>query len=425
MPRCEISSMPALHSLLCTAFLLTCQALTSTPSLHLGSYRGTTSIAKRTRCEDRVSWSSSHQLSIGGATRSYHVLQPDPALAHSSVPAIMMLHGYGSNAMGFACEGSMAKEGRSKGYMMVYLEGTLLLGGEARDQRLWNSGSAYGTSLTYYPEKADDVAYVKAVIQGLVAHLHVDPDRIFVAGISNGGSMSLRVSCELADLLAGAAVVHGSLEFRNGFDCASGQCTPDASGYEECAWDTNLPSCKEDVWVEQLPKVFECNSVASMHLPRIMFEGGGNSWLPGGVTIGLGKKRSQIRNAGLGITQQMSDEGNYPPSEYARKYYVNMQTCKESRISFLEGSGSDRTECTSYLGCTSKNLTMCMTSNGGDWWYGPPYDVETPCKHKDGDKPKECTETSQTSTYGSFSHSVDITQQVLAFFQATGTKSSL
>eukprot|EP00931_Biecheleriopsis_adriatica_P101115 TRINITY_DN76325_c0_g1_i1.p1 TRINITY_DN76325_c0_g1~~TRINITY_DN76325_c0_g1_i1.p1 ORF type:complete len:459 (+),score=63.64 TRINITY_DN76325_c0_g1_i1:92-1378(+) len=425
----------SLPSLIVSLSVLTGQAFRGRLVRHIHGERSTRSFVRAT-CRDHVSWSSSRDLSVGGASRSYHVLQPDPALADSKVPAIMMLHGLGSNAMGFACEGSMAKEGRSSGYMMVYLEGSLLVDGDEDDNRVWNSGSSYGTSATSYPERSDDIAYAKAVVQDLIEKFNVDPARIYVAGISNGGSMAFRMSCELADFLAGAAIVHGSLESRDARACAAQKCEANEDyGYLECSWNSTVPQCGAETWVEELPEVFECNSAASIRLPRLMFEGTGNRWRMGGVNLGVKRKPVSLLRKTASTPEKgfvsdsfdlkgCSSEGNYPPSDFARKYLVGLQSCGEGSTSFSGGDGKDRTECTNFQGCKSGNLTFCTTVGGGDWWYGPDYDVVTPCKFKGEDSEKDCSRRGQVSEFGGFSHSIDITKQVLSFFKSTASSRS-
>ena len=58
---------------------------------------------------------------------------------------------------------------------------------------------------------ADDVGFLLATIDKLVADGLVDKNRVYAAGISNGGMMAQRLACEQADRLAGIATVAGGL----------------------------------------------------------------------------------------------------------------------------------------------------------------------------------------------------------------------
>jgi polyhydroxybutyrate depolymerase len=55
----------------------------------------------------------------------------------------------------------------------------------------------------------DDVAFVEAVIADVASRASVDPDRIYAAGMSNGGGMAERLACAAGDTFAAIAPVAG------------------------------------------------------------------------------------------------------------------------------------------------------------------------------------------------------------------------
>lgn len=57
----------------------------------------------------------------------------------------------------------------------------------------------------------DDVGFVRAVVRELEGSHHVDPDRVFAVGYSNGGQMVMRLVHEVPGLLAGAAVLSATM----------------------------------------------------------------------------------------------------------------------------------------------------------------------------------------------------------------------
>ena len=59
--------------------------------------------------------------------------------------------------------------------------------------------------------KADDVAFVRALATRLVAEGVADKRRIFIAGVSSGGVMALRILCDGGDYLSGGAVMIANL----------------------------------------------------------------------------------------------------------------------------------------------------------------------------------------------------------------------
>jgi polyhydroxybutyrate depolymerase len=72
----------------------------------------------------------------------------------------------------------------------------------------------------------DDVAFVSALIDQLVAQDHADPARIYATGMSNGGMFTETLGCKLADKLAAIAPVSGTLPSEVGPACAPAKPIP-------------------------------------------------------------------------------------------------------------------------------------------------------------------------------------------------------
>ena len=66
---------------------------------------------------------------------------------------------------------------------------------------------------------ADDGAFLRGLINDLVRRGIADPQRIFIAGESNGGLMALRMLCTDANLFAGAALLATAMPEAVGTDC--------------------------------------------------------------------------------------------------------------------------------------------------------------------------------------------------------------
>jgi len=79
-----------------------------------------------------------------------------------------------------------------------------------RGQRAWNDGYADVAS----NPKCDDVAFIGAVIDRAIAEDGVDPERVYVIGVSKGGMMAYRVAAELAPRLAAFATVLAAMPQR-------------------------------------------------------------------------------------------------------------------------------------------------------------------------------------------------------------------
>ena len=83
-----------------------------------------------------------------------------------------------------------------KGFIVVHPEGSGF-------PRRWASHSPDE------PQTDRDVTFIADLIDHLSAEHPIDPDRIHVAGISNGGGMAFVLSCELSDRVASIGTVAG------------------------------------------------------------------------------------------------------------------------------------------------------------------------------------------------------------------------
>lgn len=62
---------------------------------------------------------------------------------------------------------------------------------------------------------ADDVGFIRAIIERLAADGIADPARVYAAGLSRGGLMSFTLACAMADRLAGVApMITGMTEYQ-------------------------------------------------------------------------------------------------------------------------------------------------------------------------------------------------------------------
>jgi len=76
-----------------------------------------------------------------------------------------------------------------------------------------------------YPDGADNVASLAGLIDHLEATENVDPDRVYVIGLSRGGITAYRAACELSLRIAAIAVVAGNMADQHG-DVRGAGCRP-------------------------------------------------------------------------------------------------------------------------------------------------------------------------------------------------------
>lgn len=120
-------------------------------------------------------------------------------------PLVIVLHGSGASAaqvLGRAFPPSplsvWLEIAEREQLVIVAPEGT-----KRRGERAWNDGFA---AIASNP-KVDDVGFINAIIDRAIAEDDVDPERIYVIGVSKGGMMAYRIAAELAPRLAAFSAV--------------------------------------------------------------------------------------------------------------------------------------------------------------------------------------------------------------------------
>ncbi|MEQ9318820.1 MAG: PHB depolymerase family esterase [Polyangiaceae bacterium] len=147
---------------------------------------------------------SQHTITHDGNERAYEVQVPASYDNTAAVPLVLDLHGYTSNKDDQQNISGWAELAELEGFVVVRPNG---FGG----LRSWNSGDyCCGQAQS---QGLDDVGLMRAIVDEVTAALCIDPKRIFVTGLSNGGAMSHRLACEAADVFAAAAPVAYPLGF--------------------------------------------------------------------------------------------------------------------------------------------------------------------------------------------------------------------
>lgn len=147
-------------------------------------------------------------IDVGGVSRTYLLHEPAGVAPGVSVPALIVFHGAGADAVKAERVTGFTADANDDGFLVAYPNGTPA---NAIDGELaWNAGACCGLPRV---DDVDDVAFVMAMIAELVAEYSVDPERVFLAGFSNGGMLSYRLACEYGNAFAGIAVVGGALNY--------------------------------------------------------------------------------------------------------------------------------------------------------------------------------------------------------------------
>ena len=129
-----------------------------------------------------------------GLQRNYRVYRPN-RLARS--PAlVVVLHGSHGSGLQAEVMSAFDIQAHRLGWIAAYPDGY-------RDG--WD---AYGCC---HHAGVDDVEFIASLIDGIESTNRVDPNRVYVTGISRGGMMSYRLGCELASRIAAIAPVAGNM----------------------------------------------------------------------------------------------------------------------------------------------------------------------------------------------------------------------
>lgn len=142
-------------------------------------------------------------MTHGGRQRTYLVHDfggREPA------PLVVVLHGGGGNAANAVMMTGFDRVAAREGAVVVYPDGTA-----ARERvRLltWNAGHCCASAME---RKVDDIGFIGAIIDSLVAAGRADASRVYVTGMSNGAMMSHRLGRELSTKIAAIAPVVGAI----------------------------------------------------------------------------------------------------------------------------------------------------------------------------------------------------------------------
>lgn len=149
---------------------------------------------------------------VGGTMREYRYHLPPGFSPGNPAPLIINMHGYGSTAAQQEFYSGMNAVADTAGFVVCYPEGL---------NNAWNVGFTGA-----YHAGVDDVGFISALIDVMEFQYFVDPTRIYVCGMSNGGFMSYRLACELSGRIAAFASVTGCMTDSIDFYCTPNRPIP-------------------------------------------------------------------------------------------------------------------------------------------------------------------------------------------------------
>lgn len=147
-----------------------------------------------------------------GVTRDYIVYLPASYTPGSSLPLVLVLHGFTQSATTIMNVSDFNTVAETNNFIAVYPQGI---------NNGWNTNTGFPGGST-----ADDIGFIGALIDEMYTLYTVDTNQIFSCGFSAGGYMSYRLACESTRCFAAIASVAGTMTTNAFDDCAPSKNMP-------------------------------------------------------------------------------------------------------------------------------------------------------------------------------------------------------
>lgn len=140
----------------------------------------------------------------GGRVRTFLMHTPPGYDGTAAVPLQLSFHGRGGTGTSQADLTHLNSVADARGFIVVYPDGV---------EQSWNNGAGVGSTEDPTAEtlNVDDVGFVDALVTHMSERFKIDPNRIDVSGMSNGGFFSHRDGCQLSSRVAAIASVAGPM----------------------------------------------------------------------------------------------------------------------------------------------------------------------------------------------------------------------
>jgi polyhydroxybutyrate depolymerase len=162
----------------------------------------------------RLSDHTNGSLVTSGEVRRYLLYVPPAYDPNTPVPLVVSIHGFAqwpAHQSSLTAWNDLADE---YGFIVVHPSGTGF-------PKRWRTSGTPGSET----DPALDVTFISEIISKLEGAYNIDPARIYVNGLSNGGGMSVRLVCDLPGRIAAFGSVAGAYTFPWS-DCASSPPVP-------------------------------------------------------------------------------------------------------------------------------------------------------------------------------------------------------
>jgi polyhydroxybutyrate depolymerase len=233
-----------------------------------------------------VNGTSVHTVNLGGRDRIYRLYQP--AGLPASVPLVVVLHGVSGSAKSAEKAYKWDELADPGKFIVAYPDGL---------DHAWNVDGE-GCCGRSGREGVDDVAFTSAAVADIAKNVSIDPARVYVTGMSNGGIMSYTLACKTEIFAAIGPVsatqlapcpsphptsvmhIHGTADtvvpYRggHGFSVINGPSAPDVNAFWRNADQCGAPAATTNGTITT--STAGCADNRSVVL--ITVDGGGHEW---------------------------------------------------------------------------------------------------------------------------------------------------
>lgn len=140
-------------------------------------------------------------LEYAGADRTYELFVPENYDAEEPSALIVALHGIFSTGKALQALSHLDAAAETMGALVVYPDGLF---------NYWDDGR-YDAGLFPRDGKVDDVGFILALIDQLATDYAIDPEKIYLTGTSNGGTMAYTLACAAPERFAAVAIVSSGM----------------------------------------------------------------------------------------------------------------------------------------------------------------------------------------------------------------------
>ena len=142
-----------------------------------------------------------------GLTRLYRVHVPQRYSAATPAPLVLAFHGGGGDMNYMASDKNygLISKADAEGFVVVFPNGYSKL--NSGKFATWDAGTCCAAARD---QNVDDVGFVRKIIGNVTHQLNIDRKQIYATGMSNGGMLTYRLACEMADTFKAIASVAGT-----------------------------------------------------------------------------------------------------------------------------------------------------------------------------------------------------------------------